>query len=345
MRKPVIRSARGLMCLLSVVVCGPLTPSAMAQSQLAELADRVGITIAAEGKSGTRLRDSRSQQLPWNKMSRASQQRIRDVLDSCAQYRQLPELHYEVEPEFYQYLVEHPDVAVSTWRVMGISKVQMWQTGPLEYEATAPDGSIGLADVLYRDDSQCLLLCDGTYSNPLLPRPITAAGLVWLRYDYRPAKDGTTHVRQRMDVFVSFPSTTARAMALLVSPITNMMMDRNAFEVSLYAHMMCQAAHKDPEWIEEIAMQMDGVLPQRRRELTALVRSVETDRDRTTAVSGRTPAADRPIRNFEASMIDLHRTTALPVSLQKSTASHRGSDPPGRFSMSVLSHRTADHRD
>ena len=335
------RSARGLLCLLSVVVCGPLAPFAVADSQMAEMADRVGITIAANGKSGARLRDTRIQQLPWKQISPANQKRIRDVLDNCAQYRQLPELHYEVRPDFYRYLVEHPDVAVSTWRVMGISKVQMWQTGAMEYEATSPDGSVGLADILYRDRSQCLLLCNGTYSNPLLPRPITAAGLVWLRYDYVTGQDGTTQVRQKLDVFVSFPSTAARAMALLVSPITNMMMDRNAFEVSLYARMMSQAAERDPVWVEQLARQMDGVLPQRHQELTALVRSVETSRDRTTAVSGRTPADRSPIHTFQASMMDLHQTVAVPTSSGRVSArSNRRSQPPGRFSLSIPSEDT-----
>lgn len=328
MRTPMNRSARGLLCLLSVVVCGPLAAPACGQSQMTDLASRVGITIAAEGRSGSRLRDTRVKQLPWKKIAVENQKRIREVLDECAQYRQLPELHYEVHPEVYRYLVEHPDVAVSTWRVMGISRVEMWQTGAMEYEATAPDGSLGLADVLYRDESQCLLLCEGTYSNPLLPRPITASGLVWLRYNYRPGKDGKTQVRQRLDVFVSFPSTAARAMALLVSPITNVMMDRNAFEVSLYARMMSQAARNDPAWLMQVADQMEGVLPQRHRELKSLVRSVETARDRTTTVSGRTPRRRTPMSTFRASMIDVHRTVTVPVSAPNSARS--SADQKGR---------------
>ncbi|MCH2212823.1 MAG: hypothetical protein MK110_16080 [Fuerstiella sp.] len=279
---------------------------------MTEMAARAGIKIAAPGRSSARLRDSKLKQLPWKQISPASQIRIREVLDKCAQYRQLPELHYEVRPDIYRYLVEHPDVSVSTWRVMGISKVQMWQTAALQFEATAPDGSFGVADVLYRDQSQCLLLFDGTYNSPLLPRPITAAGLVWLRYDYRPAADGKTQVRQKLDVFVSFPSITARAMALLISPVTNMMMDRNAFEISLYSRMMSQAAENDPEWIEQIASQLDSVLPQRRKELAAFVRWDETDRDRTAAVSGRTPRNASALRIFRASLIDVRRTVTIP---------------------------------
>lgn len=254
-------------------------------------------------------------------MSASSQKRVRKVLDNCAQYRHLPELQYNVREDVYRYLVDHPDVTVSTWRVMGISKIQMWQTGAMEFEATAPDGSIGLADILYRDKTQCLMLCDGTYSSPLLPKPISAAGLVWLRYGHQPTKDNKTVLRQKLDVFIAFPTITGRAMAMLVSPITNVMMDRNAFEISLYARMMSQAAEKDPVWIEELAAQMDGVLPQRRKELSALARPVETARDRTRAVSGRTPTKQSAVRKFHASIIDVHRTIAVSTPFQEALPS------------------------
>ena len=313
-----IRSAHRLLSLLSVVVCALLSVSATAQMSMTEMTRRVGITIAAGGNSGARQRKRSISEMPWEKISVDSRQRIHEVLDNCSQYRRLPEFRYNARPEVYRYLVKHPDVAVSTWRVLGISKVQMWQTGSLEFQATAPDGSVGLIDVLYRDQTQCLLLFDGIYSSPLLPRSITASGLVWLRYDCRPAKDGKTQVYQMLDVFVSFPSVTARAMALLVSPISNMMMDRNAFEVSLYVRMMSQAVENDPAWIEQLVGQLDGVLPQCREELISLVRSVETDRARTTAVSGRTTRSIRPQRIFRASVSDPDRTVLAPAFIRQS---------------------------
>jgi hypothetical protein len=323
-----------------------LGASATAQMPMDEMAKRVSISIAAEGKSGSRLRDNCINQLPWRQMSASGQKRVRKVLDSCAQYRRLPELHYNVRDDVYRYLVDHPDVAVSTWRVMGISKIQMWQTGSMEFEATDPDGSIGLADILYRDKTQCLMLCDGIYSSPLLPKPITAAGLVWLRHDHRPTRDNRTLVRQKLDVFISFPTMTGRAMAMLASPVTNVMMDRNAFEISLYARMMSQAAENDPVWIEELAAQMDGVLPQRRKELSALVRPVETARDRTTTVSGRTPTKLPPVRTFYASMIDVHRTVAVLTALKQALPPADGDeDPTGILNLAVPhSSRTTDLR-
>ncbi len=303
MRKPVKRCARRYSYLLPVAFCVLMVAPATAQTEMNELAKRVGIRVAAEGRSDKRLRKQSIKQIPTRNMSARSRSRVEKVIDQCAQYRRLPELHYAVEPKMYEYLIEHPDVAVSTWRAMEISRVQLWQTGPVEYEASAPDGSLGSATVLYRDRSQCLLLCDGTYSSPLLPKPITAAGLLWLRHDYRPDQNGQMLVRQRLDVFVSFPSATARAMAALASPITNMMLDRNAFEISLYARMMSQAVESDPAWVEDIASRLEGVLPQRRQELASLVRPVETSRDRTAAVSGRAISSTRPVRMFRASLI------------------------------------------
>ena len=302
MRKPLSRYALRRYCLLAIASFVFVSRPLSAQMPLDELAERVGIKIIAEGSSSRRLRSQNVKQIPLNKMSEFSQRRVKTVLDECAQYRRLPEMQYPVKPQMYRYLVQHPDVAVSTWRVMQISKVEFHQTGPLEYEAMAPDGSLATAKILYQDQSQSVLLCDGTYSSPLLPKPITAAGLVWMRYDYRPNRKGEIEVRQRLDVFVSFPSATARTMAALASPITNMMMDRNAFEVSLYARMMCQAVEKDPEWVEEVASRMEGVLPQRRQQLASIARSVETSRDRTAAVSGRPISNSRPVQMFRASL-------------------------------------------
>ncbi len=290
MRTPLSRSARrqvsGTLAVLWVLLAAPVS----AQQPLHDLARRAGLQIVAEGQSGRRLRDTSIRQFPWQQMSADSRRQVRKIVDRCAQYRRLPEFRYPVDPATYRYLVNHPDVAVSTWRAMQISQVNLWQVGPREFETTAPDGSGGRAVILYRDAEQCLVLCDGTYRSPLLPRPITASALLWLRYRLQETDQGETFVRQKLDVFLSFPSAAMRAMAVLASPITNMMIDRNAFEVSLYARMMSQAVTHDPEWVRQIAWRLDGVDPRRRQELADLTqlrnRTLPADdgRDRTAAV-------------------------------------------------------------
>ncbi len=241
-------------------------------SQLEELAVRAGFRILAQGNSSPETQKRAESSFPLKSMTAENRERAKAVVEKCTQFRRLPELQYAADPAIYKYLLTNPDVAVSTWRVMGISKFEMWQTGPLEYEAQAVDGSEGLADVLFRDENNCVFICDGRYHNPLLPKPLEAAALVWFRYGFAPAKDGTWVVTQSADVFVSFPSQGLAAVAKVLTPVTNSMMDRNLFEVSLYASLMSRAVRDEPEWVIQVASQMEGVIPQRTPELIAIAR-------------------------------------------------------------------------
>ena len=250
-------------CVVTVACCR----NAAANPKLEELAERVGVRILADATSDREAMNTAKAQIPFRRMSPRSQQRTSQILANISQYRRMPCLQYEVDPNIYQYLVNNPDVAVSTWRVMGISKLAMLQTGAFEYEASAADGSEGIADVLWRDAHQCLFIVEGTYTSPMLPGTIQASALVWLRYRFVDAKDGRVLVNQQVETFITFPNSAIDTLAKLATMITNTILDRNVFEVSLYARMMSSAAEKEPEWIEQVAQRMDGVLPQRCTEL------------------------------------------------------------------------------
>ena len=117
-----------------------------------------------------------------------------------------------------------------------------------------------------------LFICEGTYHNMLLPKPLAASALIWFRASYAPNAEGTQTVTQKADVFVNFPSPAFATVAKMLTPVTNSMMDRNIFEVSLYSSMMSRAVRDEPEWVVQVAEQMEGVLPQRKGELTEVAR-------------------------------------------------------------------------
>lgn len=251
-------------CLCLAALCWPAQGSA---DQLEELARRAGIQILEAGVSSSAVQKSAAAAVPLDRLPAEKRARAAEVIQKCNQFRRLPVLRYAVDQPVYRYLIQHPDVAVSTWRVMEISHFQMWQTGPAEFEAEAVDGSEGIADILYQDEQQTLMICEGSYQHILLPRPLQASALIWFRNSFAPHTDGTHVVTQNVDVFVHFPSAPVAGAAKVLTPVTNSLMDRNLFEVSLYAVMMSRAVRDDPDWIAEIAFDMEGVLPQRRTEL------------------------------------------------------------------------------
>jgi len=261
----ILRMLTSVSCLL--LVCSCTTASA---DQLEELIKRAGIRLVAEGSSATAAQKSALAAFPARRLSSTNRVRAERVLNQCTQYRRLPTLQYTIDEPIYRYLLEHPDVAVSTWRAMGISQFQMWQTGPQEYEASAADGSEGIADILYRDANEIIFICEGSYHNLLLPAPLEASALIWFRTVYKPHEQGTHIVSQSADVFVHFPSAGVASIAKVLTPVTSSLMDRNLYEVSLYAVMMSRAVRNEPEWIVDMSASLDGVLPQRRTELAAI---------------------------------------------------------------------------
>jgi hypothetical protein len=266
----IFRLGQRFVWLLAPIIwlCG----SSVRADQLEVLAAKSGIRIVSVGESSAELQKKAASQMPLNLMTTDKRQRAQKLLQSCNQYRKLPTLQYSIDEPIYRYLLQHPDVAVSTWRVMGISRFEMLQTGPLEYEAHAIDGSEGIADILYQDAAQTIFVCEGNYHNVLLPKPIEASALIWFRAHYAPGADGTHVVSQRADVFVRFPSTSISTLAKMLTPVTNTMMDRNVLEISLYASMMSRAVRDEPEWVVQVAQQLEGVMPQRRVELTNVAR-------------------------------------------------------------------------
>lgn len=249
-----------------------LLPAASAGDSLRDLAERVGVKVVADGTSSRDLRDAALKKIPWSRMSEKARKAGRPVTEDLSQFRRMPVLEYETDPDLYRYLIAQPDVAVSTWRAMGISQLQLEQSQPFIYSANAIDGSNGTASVLWRDPGQCLFVVKGSYTSPFLPTSIEASALVWVRYSFRETMTGHM-VHQEIEAFLHFPSATIEALARLAARVTNGIMDRNVFEVSLYARMMSQAARRDPDWIENLVHQMEGVPAEKCRDLLVVSRS------------------------------------------------------------------------
>lgn len=239
-----------------------------------------GHAVVAElikpGDSGRRQRLEASSQLPLEKLSSAAQQQVQHILKDLSLYRRLPTLEIDADRRAYEFFTSHPDVAVSIWRAMEISNVQMWQTGPNSYDMDTRDGTTGTVEVLLRSPENCLILCDGHLQSPGISRPIRARALLHLQSRF----GDNGKVVHSVDLFVSFPSQTVETIARLISPLSNRIADRNFEEVSLFIEMMSGAMARQPGWVEQVSAKMDGVLASRPQELMQLTAAVYVDAER-----------------------------------------------------------------
>ena len=236
--------------------------------------EKVRVEIVERGTSAASTRKGAIAALPLDKLDRKQKELVEDILRSESLYRRLPTISFGTDPEVYAFFAAHPDVAVSIWRALKISDVEMWQTAAHEFEADAKDGSVGVIQVLHHGREQNLIICDGVFKTPVLPKPIRGRALMHLQTRYTKDENQQTYVTHNVDLFVAFPSTTVETAAKLISPVSNMIADRNFREISLFVRMMAVAMENQPGWVERVADRLEGVLPDRKTQLLKLTAQV-----------------------------------------------------------------------
>lgn len=219
------------------------------------------------GTSNKKSRDEALKLLPIAQLPASSQQLANGVVNSSSLYRRLPTIRSQVDHRVYRFFADHPDVAVSMWRAMGVSKLQMFQTGEFEYEADAKDGSVGVITILSRTPTDCLLHCSGMFQSPVLTKPIQARAVMHVRTAFEVNPAGEQIVTHTADLFVAFPSQTVETVAKAMAPISNKITDKNFEEISLFVRMMQLAMTQQPGWIEQMAAKLDGVIEGRADQL------------------------------------------------------------------------------
>ena len=247
------------------------------QRAAADMVPRLRLDVLEKGNSSRDEMQAAVRRVPYAEFTPAVRERLRPVLQSPTLFRRLPKIRCEVDSRAYSFFTTHPDVAVSIWRAMGISDMQMRQTGPFEYETDLTDGTQGVVTVLYRSAETHVVMCEGQFKSPLLAKPIHSVGLMSLQAEFTRDAAGRGFVTHSADVFVLFPSNAVEAVARLISPMSFKMADRNFEEVSLFLRMMDEAMSRQPEWVEQISPRLDGVLPGRDGELLDVMTQVYAD--------------------------------------------------------------------
>lgn len=234
---------------------------------------RPTVRAIADGDSTRGTRTLAIESIPWQQLNPQAKEQASKVVQHVGLFRRLPTVILESDRRTYDYFVDHPDVAVSLWRALGISKVQLHETAPLCFDTDTGDGTTGAIEVLHRTPNCCLFFCRGMFQNSALVKPIRVEALMHLQPEFR----NGNQVIHKLDMFVSFPSQAVENLAKVISPISNRIADRNFEEVSLFVEMMNRGMSRQPGWVEQIAARLEGVDPHRPEELLQVTAAVYID--------------------------------------------------------------------
>lgn len=240
------------------------------QTEAADEAEFRDMKSVRSGSSSSATRKTALGVLPLDKLTPERRAPVDDVLSSLSLFRRLPTVTFEIDPDLYVYFLRNPDVIVSIWRALDISKFELKQVADDCYHADAGDGSTGRIQILYRGAESQLVYCDGLYKSPLLVKPIHSKAVIHLQTTFTREADGRIFATHRGDLFVSFPSQTVETAARVISPVSYLLADRNFKQISLFGQMMSTAMCRQPGWVEMVANRLNGLSEERRQEFLKL---------------------------------------------------------------------------
>ena len=94
------------------------------------------------GSSARKLRNEVVQQVPWAQLNAETKAKISDVMDKPNMYRSLPRMAIQIDPEYLQFLIRHPEVVVNIWELMGITEMTATRVGPFQLKTDDGAGTV-----------------------------------------------------------------------------------------------------------------------------------------------------------------------------------------------------------
>lgn len=247
--------------------------------------------IGAQPASTSRqAREDAIRSLPLGRLDAAERQKIVAVVNDCV-FRRLPTQVLRCDPDFYAFMIDHPDVIVNIWSVLGISEVKLRRTGEETFDADDGAGAVGKVEFLYRSHDTHLLYGEGTYEGRLFSKPVRGRCVMLLKTSYLRETDGKYYITCRLDAFMQLDNVGVEILAKTFQPMIGPIADHNFRETAHFVESLFRAAEINYTGMQELARKLKLVTPETRQEFAAATEEVAVK-----AALAETPVAERPAR-------------------------------------------------
>lgn len=213
----------------------------------------------AETDRAARLRAIR--QIPRDRLAADARRQIDEVIESPTLFRRLPTQQIASDPDLFIFLVRHPEVLVSMWEVMGITKVKTQRVAPYQLEADDHAGTECNIDLVYGNRTTHLFYATGQYDGPLTARPVTGKGVFVLHSEYVRAADGSIQVVGQLDCFLQLDNLGADLLARTLSGVIGRTADSNFAETARFIGQISQSSQRNPQGMLQLASRLPQVQP------------------------------------------------------------------------------------
>ncbi len=245
---------------------------------------------ANDATSSRAAREEAIRTIPWKLMSPASRQTAQSVINNTSIYRRLPTRIIDCDPDLFTFLLQHPEIVIDVWRVMGISQVALHKSPDGNYRGTDGAGTTGTIRYLFSNWGEgahdvAVVFADGAYQGPPFPAPLKAQSIMLVRSTAVREANGRHHITVRIDSFVRVEQLGVEIIAKTVQPWIAKTADQNLIETLTFVSNFSRTAEKNPQGMQRLANRLETLDEPTRNELVMLCfRTAErySQRDRAT---------------------------------------------------------------
>jgi hypothetical protein len=253
---------RGLFLCLACVAIVQILPAALYAN-------------SADATSSREARADAMRAIPWRQIAPEHRRAAQFIVKNASIYRRLPTRVIDCDPDMFNFLLQHPEVVIDVWRVMGISQVTLQRSSDGAYRGSDNAGTTGTVRFLFSQwgpDAQNLavILADGTYEGKPFVSPLKARSIVLLRSGAIRETNGRHYVTVRVDSFVRIEQMGIELVAKTAQPWISKTADRNFIETLSFVSNFSRTAEKNPQGMQRLAARLASVDEPTRKELIAL---------------------------------------------------------------------------
>lgn len=204
-----------------------------------------------------------SAQLPLPEMAPHVRERVRFVVDNPALASQGPLDTFRCDPRVYLFYLDHPDRAVSAWRMLGARVVDIAERSPGLFGWSDGDESDATWVVAYQSDQMRVWYAKGQVKPGHLVPLVPFEAVVILRYAIGQDGNGRPLLRHQADLMVHTDSRGAQVVAKVLGATAPRLAEQYLEQVGLFFSALPAYIAEHPEKAEVLlaAAPLPPVLP------------------------------------------------------------------------------------
>jgi hypothetical protein len=195
---------------------------------------------------------SRLGEIPLNQVAQRYRTSIRKIVDHPTLACQGPLELFQGKVEMYQWLLDHPDQAVSAWRRLGANCMDINDLGGGRFGWSDGDGSSIHWETALRTESLRIWYAEGKLRPaPFLPA-VPARAVVVLHYGEPLAGTGRFLIRHQADLYVQTDSKMAALAARLLGASVPKLGQQCVGQLELFFSALAWYLDRHPEKIDQL---------------------------------------------------------------------------------------------